>query len=146
MTSVRKSLIAIVAAGAVLVTPFTANAAMPRGAAPPVAETPLVVEKAGHRKWRKHHRKWRKHRRHRHRGHHAGAFIGGLIIGGAIAHAARPRVYYESPRVYYHPRPAYRLGRAHVNWCYSRYRSYRAYDNTFQPYHGPRRACVSPYY
>ncbi len=35
---------------------------------------------------------------------------------------------------------------AHVNWCYNRYRSYRAYDNTFQPYYGPRRQCVSPYY
>jgi GH18 family chitinase len=35
---------------------------------------------------------------------------------------------------------------AHVNWCYNRYRSYRAYDNTFQPYHGPRRQCISPYY
>lgn len=35
---------------------------------------------------------------------------------------------------------------AHVNWCYNRYRSYRDYDNTFQPYHGPRRQCISPYY
>ncbi|MBN8934661.1 MAG: BA14K family protein, partial [Rhizobium pusense] len=35
--------------------------------------------------------------------------------------------------------------RAHVNWCANRYRSYRAYDNTFQPYNGPRRQCVSPY-
>lgn len=35
---------------------------------------------------------------------------------------------------------------AHINWCYNRYRSYRDYDNTFQPYHGPRRQCISPYY
>ncbi len=35
---------------------------------------------------------------------------------------------------------------AHVNWCYNRYRSYRDYDNTFQPYRGPRRQCISPYY
>jgi len=33
----------------------------------------------------------------------------------------------------------------HVAWCYDHYRSYRASDNTFQPYNGPRRACVSPY-
>ncbi|MGV3652562.1 MAG: BA14K family protein, partial [Devosia sp.] len=26
-----------------------------------------------------------------------------------------------------------------------RYRSYRASDNTFQPYNGPRQQCVSPY-
>ena len=34
---------------------------------------------------------------------------------------------------------------AHVDWCHARYRSYRAYDNSFQPYHGPRRQCWSPY-
>jgi hypothetical protein len=36
-------------------------------------------------------------------------------------------------------------GRAHVEWCYDRYRSYRASDNTFQPYSGPREQCYSPY-
>jgi hypothetical protein len=34
---------------------------------------------------------------------------------------------------------------AHFDWCYDRYRSYRASDNTFQPYHGPRQQCLSPY-
>ena len=34
---------------------------------------------------------------------------------------------------------------SHVSWCANRYRSYRAYDNTFQPNYGPRRACISPY-
>lgn len=34
---------------------------------------------------------------------------------------------------------------AHVDWCYQHYKSYRAYDNTYQPYHGPRRQCRSPY-
>ena len=62
----------------------------------------------------------------------AGAIIGGLaagaIIGGIIA--SQPRVY---------------SGGGHTSWCYSRYRSYRAYDNTFQPYNGPRRQCYSPY-
>ena len=33
----------------------------------------------------------------------------------------------------------------HVQWCVQRYRSYRPADNTFQPYDGPRRQCVSPY-
>lgn len=37
------------------------------------------------------------------------------------------------------------LSPAHYQWCDQRYRSYRAVDNSFQPYHGPRRACVSPY-
>lgn len=59
------------------------------------------------------------------------AFIAGAIIGGAIA---------NEPPVRYRPR-----GNAHVDWCYNRYRSYRASDNSFQPYNGPRRQCVSPY-
>ena len=58
----------------------------------------------------------------------AAAFITGAIIGGAIAN--QPRVY---------------GGSSHVEWCYNRYRSYRAYDNTYQPYNGPRRQCYSPY-
>ena len=37
------------------------------------------------------------------------------------------------------------MGRAHVEWCYDRYRSYRDWDNTYQPYGGPRRQCYSPY-
>ncbi len=82
-------------------------------------------------------RRWRDHRRHN---SNAGAIIGGLaagaIIGGALA----------APR--YAPPPQRRYvggGNSHVNWCYSRYRSYRAYDNTFQPYNGPRQQCYSPY-
>jgi hypothetical protein len=50
--------------------------------------------------------------------------------------------YYDRPPVY---RPRYRGASAHVEWCYNRYRSYRAWDNTFQPYNGPRRQCYSPY-
>ncbi|MDO1584399.1 BA14K family protein [Rhizobium oryzicola] len=33
----------------------------------------------------------------------------------------------------------------HVAWCGARYSSYRAEDNTYQPYSGPRRTCQSPY-
>ncbi len=47
---------------------------------------------------------------------------------------------------YYAPRRAYRTqGSAHVRWCHSRYRSYRAYDNTYVPKRGYRAQCVSPY-
>lgn len=56
-----------------------------------------------------------------------GAFAAGAIIGGAIA-----------------DRPV-RYGGSHVEWCQNRYRSYRAYDNSYQPNNGPRRACNSPY-
>ncbi len=64
--------------------------------------------------------------------HAAVGQIAGAIISGAIANDRPP------PRVY-------RGDSAHVRWCYDRYRSYRASDNTFQPYHGPRQQCVSPY-
>ncbi len=71
-------------------------------------------------------------RRRHHHGSNAGAIIGGLaagaIIGGALAQ----------------PRTVYRGSNSHTSWCYSRYRSYRASDNTYQPYGGPRRQCVSP--
>ncbi|MBN9071330.1 MAG: BA14K family protein [Rhizobiales bacterium] len=42
----------------------------------------------------------------------------------------------------------YRVGNLsaeHVDWCYARYKSYRAKDNSYQPEKGPRRTCVSPY-
>ncbi|HEV7309209.1 BA14K family protein [Ensifer sp.] len=97
-----------------------------------------------------------------------GGLAAGAIIGGLIA---QPRYYgpsyyddgydgqayygqtyyalryyaprYSAPRYY---RQTYYGGSGHTRWCYARYRSYRAYDNTFQPYYGPRQACISPYY
>lgn len=60
------------------------------------------------------------------------AFGAGAIIGGAIAAPSRPVETGVNPR--------------HANWCYDRYRSYRAWDNSFQPYGGPRQQCYSPYY
>ena len=34
---------------------------------------------------------------------------------------------------------------SHVDWCASHYRSYRASDDTFQPFAGPRKPCLSPF-
>lgn len=91
----------------------------------------------GYRGWRHGDRDWRRHHRHRHYRHRhdndwVGPAIGGLvtgaIIGGALSNSYRGGG-----------------GNAHVQWCYNRYRSYRAYDNTYQPYNGPRRQCISPY-
>jgi hypothetical protein len=82
---------------------------------------------------------WRGHRgydhyRHGYRRHGdfwfpLAAFATGAIISGAIANDAPP---------------AY-SGNSHVQYCYNRYKSYRASDNTFQPYNGPRQQCRSPY-
>jgi len=75
-------------------------------------------------------------RYYRHRGDNFGAAFGGLaagaIIGGLLA---QPR--YSGGERYYR-------GGSHADWCSARYRSYQAYDNTFQPYNGGRRQCVSP--
>ncbi|MEJ5021901.1 BA14K family protein [Ochrobactrum vermis] len=82
--------------------------------------------------------------RHGYRRHNDGwwyplaAFGAGAIIGGAIAAPPPP-----PPPVY--RAPAYGYSNAHVQWCYNRYRSYRASDNSFQPYNGPRQQCYSPY-
>jgi len=77
-----------------------------------------------------------RHYRHGYRRHGdfwfpAGAFIAGALITGAIVNNNQNRVY--------------RGGDSHVQWCYDRYRSYRASDNTFQPNYGPRQQCNSPY-
>jgi len=53
-------------------------------------------------------------------------FAAGAVISGAIVNGEN-------------------RGNAHVQWCYDRYRSYRASDNTFQPNNGPRQQCRSPY-
>jgi len=60
--------------------------------------------------------------------------IPGVVIGGAIVGS----LLYQPP--YYRS-----YGDGHIEWCYRHYRSYRPSDNTFQPYHGPRRPCISPY-
>jgi len=99
----------------------------------------------GGRHYRGGHRYWRGHRGYTHRRpgyrYHGGywyppaAFIAGAIIGGAVAAQPAPRA----------PGGSYHYGPSHVEWCSGRYRSYRASDNTFQPYSGPRRQCRSPY-
>jgi hypothetical protein len=62
----------------------------------------------------------------------AAAFAAGVATGAAIAGPP------PAP-------PVARLAAAHVRWCHLRYQSYRAWDNSYQPYAGPRRQCWSPY-
>jgi hypothetical protein len=81
----------------------------------------------GHRGYREYHRGYRRH------GDYwfpLAAFGAGALITGAIINSENNRVY---------------RGDSHVQWCYDRYRSYRASDNTFQPNYGPRQQCRSPY-
>ena len=94
--------------------------------------------------------RWR-HRHHRHFRSGDAALLGlGLGLGlGSLAYNNYYDPYYYDPYPrYVQPRRIYRterLSRAHVQWCYDRYRSYRVWDNTFQPNYGPRRQCISPY-
>ncbi|MCF6369812.1 BA14K family protein [Rhizobium halophilum] len=103
------------------------------------------IRHRGHRRGYYHGHRGYRHYRHGHR-YHGGywyplaAFGAGALIGGAIA---APR--YVEPA----PAPVYRtsgLNPRHYDWCHARYRSYDSYSNTFQPYHGPRQTCYSPYY
>lgn len=90
-----------------------------------------------------HNRNWRRPNYHYRRHYRGGSgFYGsGAFLGFGLGVPAY-NYYYNEPRRYYRTN---RLSGAHVQWCYDRYRSYRAYDNTFQPYHGPRQQCYSPY-
>lgn len=94
-----------------------------------------IYRRGGHHYWRGH-RGYREPRPgYRRQGDFwfpPAAFIAGAIIGGAMSA--------QEPPVRYRPR-----GNAHIDWCYDRYRSYRASDNSYQPYNGPRRQCRSPY-
>lgn len=36
------------------------------------------------------------------------------------------------------------LSQSHIQWCETHYKSYRVSDDTFQPYQGPRKLCISP--
>ena len=100
------------------------------------------------------------------------AGVAGAVIVNGIARAHEPYYapgyyepsyapgYYEAPRYVVeqpryvavervHPRRArlrqVRRAGAHQGWCSARYRSYDPASDTFQPNHGPRRHCVSPY-
>ncbi|MCJ8517572.1 hypothetical protein ABID21_000343 [Pseudorhizobium tarimense] len=142
------------AAFAIAVSSFVPVQAMPLPSAPTAAAHTTVTDvqyrDRGDRRWDR-----RDDRRHYRRGYRAGyhngyrgyrnrrpgyryyngfwfplaAFASGAIIGGSSSQA----------------RPSRSLSARHYQWCENRYRSYRASDNTYQPYEGPRRQCYSPY-
>lgn len=85
--------------------------------------------------WHNGHRGYREHRRGYKR-HSDGwwyplaAFGAGAVLGGALNNQ----------------RPAARgYDNRHYQWCSSRYRTYRASDNTYVPSVGRRAVCNSPY-
>jgi len=95
-------------------------------AMPEVTSQQSIVENVHRRRFRHRH-----NRRRNNSGNVAAGILGGLIIGGIIANSARRSADRDED---------------HLDWCYDRYRSYRASDNTYQPYEGRRRQCRSPHY
>jgi hypothetical protein len=92
-----------------------------------------------------------------HAGNEAGAFIGGLIVGGALGSARpvyRPAPVYiaPAPGVYVQPAPVYQQPvyvqpgyNAHQQWCLQRYRSYNPQTDTYLSTSGVYKYCNSPY-
>lgn len=75
------------------------------------------------------------------RGPDLGSAIVGAIVGGIIVNQ-----FQQSGRTHQHSGHSRSyLSRSHIDWCHNRWRSYRVSDNSYQPYNGPRRVCVSPY-
>ena len=77
-------------------------------------------------------------------GYYPRRYYGGYYPRFNYGRSYYPRRYHA--RRYYdggnYPRRYYDAGNGHAQRRYARYRSYRAYDNTYQPYNGPRRQCL----
>lgn len=137
MTNMMKRWGALALASVLAMASFVpTQAAMPLPA--PVVKGPSDVTTVRHHRpyYYRGHRGY-SHRRPGYRYHNGywfplAAFATGAIIGGAIATQPAPRAGGINPK--------------HYQWCANRYRSYDSYSNTFQPYHGPRQRCYSPYY
>ena len=110
---------------------LAAGAAMPAGAitmpALSVPEKSDVIQVHGH--WHNHNHWSGGHRRHGSDSYYDDNSDSGVLfksfVTGTLFNRHGSESYYDN----------------HARDCASRYRSYRASDNTYQPSHGPRRAC-----
>jgi hypothetical protein len=77
-------------------------------------------------------------------GAQTGAIIGGVIGLSQGMQQQQRQQYYRQPQPrYYQPQPQYAAPRyCNYQACSYAYRSFRASDCTYQPYHGPRRYCT----
>ncbi|WP_117190780.1 BA14K family protein [Rhizobium terrae] len=137
MNAFRLRATAVVVAIASTLTTFGPAQAFQVSAPPGISAASPVTDVQYRRDWRDRRGWYNGHRGYRDRRpgyrYHNGfwfplaAFATGAIIGGAI----------QADRGGY--------GSRHVAWCESRYRTYRASDNTYVASAGVRRTCVSPY-
>ena len=114
----------------------------------------IIVNEVGKKRDRRYKRRhrdrafYREHRRIkklRHRQHQRQRFYDQYDEPAFDNRYDQPRVVYREPQPQLRYEGRISAAQAHTSWCQNRYRSYRAYDNTFQPYNGPRRRCHSPY-
>lgn len=98
---------------------------------------------------RRHHRDhrpiWRNHRKYQPQWHHPRR---GKVTIGIWGGPFYDPFWYVPQYRYIEPAPRYRvihLSTAHIKWCYARYKTYRASDNTYKPTKHTRRQCISPY-
>lgn len=69
-----------------------------------------------------------------------------VVLGGVVASAFNRPAPIDTPvTIKAFSANDARLGDTHTSYCANRYRTYDAATNTFQPFEGPRRQCVSPY-
>jgi hypothetical protein len=127
-----KSLIA-----AALMAVTTAFAAAPLAQADTLPADAPVVLAGDHGHWH--------HGGHWQRRHHGGVtlqfqFGNGGHHGWHGGHGVIVR-----PHPVYRPAPVIHVTRAHIQWCYSRYRTYDHHSNTFVRRGGHRAHCVSPF-
>ncbi|QPC88137.1 hypothetical protein GA830_16295 [Mesorhizobium sp. NBSH29] len=106
------------------------------------------------REWRRHEaRPTRRHHvdrgwdraRHYRRHHYRPDYYGPSYGSGIYFNYSAPSYRYYEPRRYAPARRVHRATNAHIRWCQSRYRTYRAWDNTYKPTQHTRRQCWSPY-
>ncbi|NTJ06621.1 BA14K family protein [Rhizobium lusitanum] len=112
---------------------LAAVAAMPAGAitmpALSVPEKSDVIQVHGHGHWHNHNHWSGGHRRHGSDSYYDDNSDSGVLfksfVTGTLFSGQRARGYYDG----------------HARACASRYSSYRASDNSYQPSRGPRREC-----
>ncbi|MFZ2101391.1 MAG: BA14K family protein [Oricola sp.] len=125
-----------------------AGSAMPSASHAVEARTPLVAPVHGDIYWRYNRPYWNGYPGYPAYRPGYRPYGGFWFPNSAFGIIITPTPRYRTYR-YYEPgpgiEPTYQLTTQHYRWCENRYRSYRQSDNTFQPYNGPRRQCVSPY-